>query len=50
MVIHDDWAESSSSEDEFDYENIELMTNLAEKSESPKCSTASSSQVFIFST
>ena len=46
MITQKDWADSSSSEDEIDYNNIALMAISSEKSGSPK----SSKQVSIYST
>ena len=45
MTTQKDWADSSSSEDEIDYDNIALMAISSEKSGSPK----SSNQVSIYS-
>ena len=45
MSTQKDWADTSSSEDEIDYENIALMAISSEKNGSPK----SSSQISIYS-
>ena len=45
MTTQKDWADSSNSEDEIDYDNIALMTISSEKSGSPK----SSNHVSIYS-
>ena len=45
MKTQKDWADSSSSEDEINYDNIALMAISSEKERSPK----SSKQVTIYS-
>ena len=40
MVTQKDWADSSDSEDDLDYENIALMATSSEKPGSPKGSIA----------
>lgn len=49
MVTQKDWAHSSDSEDEVDYDTLALMVVSSKILGSPKSSSASSSQVFIFS-
>ena len=51
MINQKDWADSSDSEDDFDYENIALMAVSSSKAGSPKSSQSASStkQVSLFS-
>jgi hypothetical protein len=49
MVTEKDWADSSDSEDELDYDNIALMARASDKSGSPKKTSSSSDKVSLHS-